>query len=41
MSTKTDQQMNFVDQMASRENRSNRTARFLEKLCGVLDFMPI
>jgi hypothetical protein len=32
MSTKADQQVRFVDQMASRDNRSNRTARFLEKL---------
>ena len=31
----------FVDAMASRENRSNRTACFLEKLCGVVDFTPI
>ena len=39
--SKDEQQMNFVDAMASRENRSNRTARFLGKLGGVLDFAPI
>ena len=39
--SKNDRQMNFVDAMASRENRSNRTARFLGKLGGVLDFAPI
>ena len=39
--SKNDQQMNFVDAPASRENRSNRTARFPGKLGGVLDFAPI
>ena len=34
-------QMNCVDEMANRENRSNRTARFLDKLGAVVDFTPI
>ena len=33
--------MNFVDEMANRENRGNRTARFLGKLEAVVDFRPI
>jgi IS5 family transposase len=39
--SKEKQQMDFVDAMASRENRGNRTARFLQKLESVLDFAPI
>ena len=39
MSTKP--QMNFVDVMANRDNRSNRTARFLGKLESVVDFTLI
>jgi hypothetical protein len=39
--SKAKQQMDFVDAMASRENRSNRTARFLGRLGSVLDFAPI
>lgn len=34
-------QMNFVDEMANWENRSNRTARFLDRLGVVVDFAPI
>ena len=41
MSTRPEEQMNFVDQMANRENRGNRTARFLGKLESVVDFLPI
>jgi len=38
---KNERQMNFVDELANRENRGNRTARFLGKLESVVDFTPI
>jgi IS5 family transposase len=39
--SKNERQMNFVDEMANPDNRSNRTARFLDKLAAVVDFTPI
>jgi Transposase domain (DUF772) len=38
---KSERQMNFVDEMANRGSRGNRTARFLGKLEAVVDFTPI
>jgi hypothetical protein len=39
--SRNNRQLNFVDEMANRENRRNRSARFLDRLGAVVDFAPI